>query len=168
MIIVSVVGAFIALIELGFIVFKYSRETIRKRRSETIDIYNKIFNNTYEILDEFNMKTGKRLFSSEDICNDTEIYKKIMNHLTILESFAKGLEYNVYDFRTFVYLSPNEIFEIFNSLKQFVYDQRKVKSYDLLFNDFLSLIDVMSLCIKDKLQGKRIKLTYSKIKRYNK
>ncbi len=75
-----------------------------------------------------------------------------MNLLTLLESFAKGLEYNVYDFKTFVYLTPKELFEILNSLKQFVYDERKVKLYELLFNYFISLTDLMSLCIQAKLQ----------------
>lgn len=88
-----------------------------------------------------------------------------MNHLTLLESFAKGLEYEVYDFKTFVDLTPNELFEIFNSLKQFVYDERKSKSYELLFNVFISLTDVMSLCIQTKLQGRKIKFTYSNIKK---
>ena len=79
----------------------------------------------------------------------------IMNLLTYIESFAKGLEYSVYDFKAFVDLTPNEMFEILSSLKQFVYDKRKKKSYDLLFNDFIYLTDVMSLCIQTKLSGKR-------------
>ncbi len=164
-IIISILGATIALIEVGFIIYKYSKETTRKRRSETIAIYNKIFNDTYALLDNYKGITNKTLFVSEDIKNNPNIYKAVMNHLTLLESFAKGLEYEVYDFKTFVYLTPNELFEIFNSLKQFVYEERKVKSYDLLFDDFISLTDVMSLCIQTKLQGKKIKFTYSNIKK---
>lgn len=164
-IIISILGAIIALIEVGFIIYKYSKDTTRKRRSETIAIYNKIFNDTYALLDNYKRVTNKPLFVSEDIKNDPDIYKAVMNHLTLLESFAKGLEYEVFDFKTFVYLTPNELFEIFNSLKQFVYDERKAKSYELLFNDFISLTDVMSLCIQTKLQGKKIKFTYSNIKK---
>ncbi len=167
-IVVSIFGVVIALIEVGFIIYKYSKETTRKRRSETIEIYNKIFNDTYTLVDKFKELTKKTLFDSEDIRTNPDIYKSVMNHLTLLESFAKGLEYEVYDFKTFVYLTPNELLEIFNSLKQFVYDERKVKSYELLFNDFISLTDIMSLCIQTKLQGKKIKFTYSNIKRYNK
>ena len=47
------------LIELGFIIYKYSKETTRKRRSETIEIYNKIFNDTYTLLDKFKYITKK-------------------------------------------------------------------------------------------------------------
>lgn len=59
------------------------------------------------------------LTSNEAQLKVQRIYKSVMNHLTLLESFAKGLEYEVYDFKTFVYLTPNELFEILNSLKQF-------------------------------------------------
>ena len=163
--IISILGTIIALIEAGFVIYKYSKETKRKRRSETIAIYNKIFSDTYALRDSYKSITNKTLFVSEDIKNNPEIYKTVMNHLTLLESFAKGLEYEVYDFKTFVYLTPNELFEILNSLKQFVYDERKAKSYELLFNDFISLTDVMSLCIQTKLQGKKIKFTYSSIKK---
>jgi hypothetical protein len=83
-----------------------------------------------------------------------------MNQLTVLESFAKGLEYGVYDFKTFIYLTPNELFEILNSLKQFVYDERKEKAYELLFNDFIYLTDVMSISIRAKTNGKRVNLRY--------
>ena len=162
---ISILGAAIALVEIGFVIFKYCKETTRKRRSETIAIYNKIFNDIYALLDTYKSATNKALFVSEDIRNNPDIYKSVMNHLTLLESFAKGLEYEVYDFKTFVYLTPNELFEILNSLKQFVYDERKVKSYELLFNDFISLTDVMSLCIQAKLQGKKIKFTYAGIKK---
>ncbi len=40
--IISSLGVAIALIEVGFVIYKYSKETARKRRSETIAIYNKI------------------------------------------------------------------------------------------------------------------------------
>lgn len=166
--VISIFGVAIALIEVGFIIYKYSKETTRKKRRETIEIYNKIFNDTYSLLDEFKKATKKTLFNSEDIRNSPDIYKSVMNLLTLLESFAKGLEYNVYDFKTFVYLTPKELFEILNSLKQFVYDERKVKLYELLFNDFISLTDLMSLCIQAKLQGKKIKFTYTNIMRYKK
>lgn len=163
--IISLLGVIVALIEVGFVIYKYTKETERKRRSETIVIYNKIFNDTYSLRDNYKSITNKTLFVSEDVRNNSDIYKAVMNHLTLLESFAKGLEYEAYDFKTFVYLTPNELFEILNSLKQFVYDERKAKSYELLFNVFISLTDVMSLCIQAKLQGKKIKFTYSSIKK---
>lgn len=164
----SVLGVVIAFVEVGFVVYKYSKETIRKRRSETILIYNKIFDDTYTLRDNYKSITNHELFTSDEIKNDPEIYKAVMRHLTVLESFAKGLEYEVYDFKTFVYLTPNELLEILNSLKQFVYDERTAKSYELLFNDFISLTNVMSVCIRKKLQGDKINYTYSYIKRYNK
>ena len=163
--ILSIIGTSVALIEIGFVIYKYSKETTRKRRSETITIYNQIFNDTYTIRDKYYNVTQKMVFTSEDIYKNPEIYKSIMNHLTLLESFAKGLEYGVYDFKSFVYLTPNELFEILNSLKQFVYDERRIKSYDLLFNDFIYLTDVMSLCIQTKLNGKKIKFRYSSMKK---
>ena len=158
-------GAVLALIEIAFIVYKYSKETARKRRSDTILVYNTIFYDTYNLRDDYFNITGQNLFVSEDIQNNDRIYKAVMNHLTLLEGFSKGLEYGVYDFKTFVYLTPNELYEILNSLNQFVLDERKIKSYDLLFNDFISLINIMSFCINKKLSSKTIKFNYSKLKR---
>lgn len=162
--IILAASACIALCEMGFAVFKYSKESIRRRRSETIAVYNTIFKETYTLREIFYNTTNKELFASKEIHNDPQIYKSVMNHLTVLESFAKGLEYEVYDFKTFVSLTPNELFEILNSLKQFVYDERKAKSYDLLFNDFIYLTDVMSICIQKKLRGEKISVKYSKMK----
>lgn len=159
-IIISIIGVAITLLEVGFIIFKYSKESKRKRRSETIEKYNKIFNDTYSLRDKFFDITGKNLFDSKDIRKNKDIYKEVMNQLTVLESFAKGLEYGVYDFKTFIYLTPNELFEILNSLKQFVYDERKEKAYELLFNDFIYLTDVMSISIRAKTNGKRVNLRY--------
>lgn len=164
-VIISIFGVVIALLEVGFIIFKYSKESKRKCRSETIEKYNKIFNDTYILREKFYEKTHKKLFNSEDIRNNKEIYQEVLGHLTILESFAKGLEYGVYDFKTFIFLTPNELFEILNSLKQFVYDERKVKSYDLLFNDFIYLTDVMSISIRAKTNGQRICLKYKNIRK---
>ena len=153
----TILGTLIALFEISFAIIKYSKETNRKRRSETILVYNKIFNDTYNLRDKYYAIVQKKEFTSVDIRKNEEIYKLVMNHLTQLEGFAKGLEYEVYDFQTFIGLPPTDIFENFNSLKQFVYDERKIKSYNLLFNDFIYLTDIMSLCIQAKLNGKRIK-----------
>lgn len=153
MLIFSIVGVIIALLEVAFAIYKYVKETKRRRCSETINTYNKIFRDTYELREKYYNITNENLFNSQKIHQNEELCKLTMNHLTYLESFAKGLEYEVYDFKTFVYLTPNELFEILNSLKQFVYDERNSKSYPLLFNDFIRLTDVMSLCIQKKLNG---------------
>lgn len=165
MIIISMIGVIAALIEIGFAIYTYSNESVRKRRSETIIFYNKIFNETYKLRDKYFNVTKKYLFTSEDIYNNENIYKHTLNFLTLLEGFAKGLEYGVYDFKTFVYLTPNELFEILNSLSQFVYDEQRKKAYNLLFNDFLSLVNVMSICVRYKQDGRKITFNYSKIKK---
>lgn len=163
--VLSIIGAVLALVEIAFIIYKYSKETTRKRRSETILVYNQIFNDTYILRDEFYKATNKNFFVSDDIRNNSDIYKAVMNHLTVLESFAKGLEYGVYDFKTFVHLTPNELYEILNSLCQFVFDERKNKSYRLLFHDFIIMTNIMNCCIDKKLNGKTIRFNYSKLKR---
>lgn len=164
-IIISTIGVAITLLEVSFFIYKYSKERKRKRQSETIEKFNKIFFNTYKLQNKFYKITGKNLFDSKEIRKNKEIYKDVMNQLTILESFAKGLEYGVYDFKTFIFLTPNELFEILNSLKQFVYDERKTKSYDLLFNDFIYLIDIISISIRAKIKGERVNIKYNKLRK---
>ena len=72
--ILSIIGTSIALIEIGFVIYKYTKETARKRRSETITIYNQIFNDTYSIRDKYSDITQKTMFSSEGINQNPEIY----------------------------------------------------------------------------------------------
>lgn len=161
----SIIGAIIALTEVGFLIFQYAKESVRRRRSETITVYNQIFNDTYKLRDQYSTTTQNTSFAAEEIYKNPDLYKNIMGLLTTLESFSKGLEYGVYDFKTFVYLTPNEMFEILCSLKQFVYEERKKKSYDLLFDGFIYLTDILSISIQTKLSGKDIHFKYTKLKR---
>ena len=163
--IISLFGVAIALAEIGFAICKYTKETTRKRRSETLDVYNQVFFDTYALLELYSNTIGNKAILSDEIYQRPEIYKAVMNYLTKMESFAKGLEYEVYDFKTFVYLTPNELFEILSSFKDFIYKERKNKAYDLLFNDFVYLTDVMSLCVQAKLRGEKIKFKYAQMKK---
>ena len=56
------------------------------------------------------------------------------------------------------------MFEILHSLEQFVYKERDIKAYQLLFNDFIRLVDVMSLCLSKKIKGEKFIKKYKKIK----
>lgn len=56
------------------------------------------------------------------------------------------------------------MFEILNSLKQFVYEERDIKAYELLFNNFIRLVDVMSLCLPKKIKSVKFAKKYKKIK----
>lgn len=107
---------------------------------------------------------SESIFSSTKISTDPKLYKKVLTLLTEFESFAKGLEYEIYDFEIFIYLTPKEMFEILNSLKQFVYDERKNKGYELLFNDFIHLVDLMSICIQAKINNKKFPKKYKDVK----
>lgn len=145
-------------------IYQYTKEATRKKRSETLDVYACLFNEIYTLRDVYYKNTNELLFSSEKIHADTMLYKEIMVLLTHIESFARGLECDIYDFEIYIYLTPEEMFEILNSLKQFVYDERKIKAYSRLFNDFTHLIDVTSLCVQKKISNKRFKKKYRKIR----
>ncbi len=145
-------------------IYQYAKEATRKKRSETLKVYNELFDATYEIREAYYKETKELLFTSNKIHSNPELYKKILILLTHFESFSKGLEYEIYDFEIFIYLTPKEMFEILNSLKQFVYDERTIKVYTLLFNDFIRLVDVMSLCIQKKINGEKFVIKYKKIK----
>lgn len=160
----AVATPIVTLLGIIWAIYQYSKEATRKKRSETLNEYNSLFAETYNIRDMYYKNTNELLFSSDKIHSDIIMYKEIMVLLTHYESFAKGLEYDIYDFEIFIYLTPKEMFEILNSLRQFVYDERGVKAYSLLFNDFIHLIDVMSLCIQKKVNNKQFKKRYKKIK----
>lgn len=109
---------------------------------------------------------NKDLFAFEALQADdaSDLCNKVLNLLTHFESFAKGLEYNIYDFRIFIYLTPHEMFEILNTLTQFVYEERKKKRYDLLFDDFIALVSCTSLCMQKKLNHKKIPKKLKRVK----
>ncbi len=161
---ISVATLLVTLISVLCAIYQYKKEATRKKRSETLASYIDLFSKTYDTREEYINKTKENLFNSNKIHNDPELCKKILILLTEFESFSKGLEYEIYDFEIFIYLTPKEMFEILNSLKQFVYDERKIKGYDLLFNDFIHLVDLMSLCIQKKTSHKKFEKKYKKIK----
>ncbi|MBD5468414.1 MAG: hypothetical protein HDR21_09720 [Lachnospiraceae bacterium] len=159
----AIVTPLATLIGVLWAIYQYKREATRKKRSETLSLYIDLFSKVYDTREEYIKMTKENLFDSDKIHGDSEFCKKILTLLTHFESFAKGLEYEIYDFEIFIYLTPKEMFEILNSLKQFVYDERKIKGYDLLFNDFIHLVDLMSICIQKKTSHKKFKKKYKKI-----
>lgn len=154
--IISIATPLATLMGVIWAIYQYVKEATRKKRSETLKIYNELFDATYEIREAYYKETKELLFASNKIHSNPKLYKKILILLTHFESFSKGLEYEIYDFEIFIYLTPKEMFEILNSLKQFVYDERNTKVYPLLFNDFIRLVDVISLCIKKRLRAKNL------------
>jgi len=155
MIFLTALGVFITLLEIAFAIFKYTKESTRQRQSETIQVFNKLFSSTYQLREDYYKSTGELLFNSEKIHNNPTLLKETLNHLTLLESFAKGLEYEVYDFKTFVELTPNEFYVILDSLRQFVHDEKIAKSYNLLFNDFIGMTESCTFVYKKRSAVRR-------------
>lgn len=151
----------------GFIagIFQYKKESTRKKCSETLALYNNLFKETYDLCDEYcKGMPDADLFAFKSLVSNPDLYNKVLNLLTHFEGFAKGLEYDIYDFRLFIYQTPQEMFEILNTLTQFVYEVRKVKKYNLLFDDFIALVSYTSLCMQNKLNNKKIPQKYKRVK----
>lgn len=162
--IISIATPLATLMGVFWAIYQYAKEATRKKRNETLKVYNELFDATYEIREAYYKETKDLLFTSDKIHASPELYKKILVLLTHFESFSKGLEYEIYDFEIFIYLTPKEMFEILHSLEQFVYKERDIKAYQLLFNDFIRLVDVMSLCLSKKIKGEKFIKKYKKIK----
>lgn len=162
--VISIATTLVTLMGVIWAIYQYAKEATRKKRSETLKVYTELFDATYEIREEYYKETKEYLFTTNKIRSNDELYKKIMILLTHFESFSKGLEYEIYDFEIFIYLTPKEMFEILNSLKQFVYEERTNMGYSLLFNDFIRLVDVMSLCLPKKIKGDDFCVKYKKIR----
>lgn len=157
-------GVFITLLEIAFAIYKYSQETMRKKRYDTINVYNELFENTYLLRERYYEKyIGTSLFEHSHISSDKELYKLIMNELTKWESFARGLEYEIYDFDIFIHLAPKELCDIFKALSCFVDVEIKNKKYDLLFNDFQKLCTKTVLCVQNKIDKKPFPKKYKKV-----
>lgn len=162
--ILTISGVVIALAEIAFAIYKYSRETMRKKQRDTIVVYNELFGNIYLLREKYCEKfTRTPLFEYSNILSDSELYKLIMNELTKWESFARGLEYEIYDFDIYIHLAPKELGDIFKSLSCFVVEEINKKNYKLLFNDFQKLSAKTALCVQNKIDGKKIPRKYRKV-----
>ena len=162
--ILTILGIAITLSEIAIAIYKYSEEAIRKKRYDTINVYNELFENIYLLREKYYEKfTGTSLFEHSNISSDKELYKLIMNELTKWESFARGLEYEIYDFDIYIHLAPKELCDIFKSLSCFVDEESKNKKYDLLFSDFQILCTKTILCVQNKIDKKTLPKKYRKV-----
>ncbi len=166
---VNAIGTAIAALAaiVGFIlaIRQYRREGTRKKCSETLALYNNLFKETYDLRDEYcTIIPNADLFAFKELHKNSPLCNKVLNLLTHFESFAQGLEYDIYDFGIFIYQTPQEMFEILNILTQFVYEVRSEKGYDLLFNGFIDLVSYTSLCMQNKRNHKKIPRKYKRIK----
>ena len=162
--ILAILAVVIALSEIAFAIYKYSKETIRKKQYDTIIVYNEMFENIYLLREKYYEKFIRApLFEYSNISSDGELYKLIMNELTKWESFARGLEYEIYDFDIYIHLAPKELSDIFKALSCFVDEEIKNKNYKLLFSDFQILSTKTALCVQNKIDGKKIPQKYRRV-----
>lgn len=160
----TILGVVIALLEIAFGIYKYVKETRRKKQYDTIRIYNRLFESLYSLREEYYKKyKDASLFEHNTVSSDKIMYKLVMNELTKWESFARGLEYEIYDLEIYISLAPKELCTIFNSLNCFVDEEIKIKNYDLLFNDFKSLCSNTTIYVENKINKKPIPKKYRKV-----
>lgn len=151
----------------GFImaILQYRKESVRRKRSETLSLYTALFKKTLDLRDKYKKKcaTGD-LFDSEFLHTNSVLCNQVLNLLTHFESFAKGLQYGIYDFEIFIYLTPKEMLEILEALNKFVEKERIVKNYNLLFNDFSGLYKRTEKCMEKKISHEKFPKKYKKVK----
>lgn len=69
--ILTILGIAITLSEIAFAICKYSKETIRKKRYDTINVYNELFENIYLLRDKYYEKfTETSLFEHSKLSSD--------------------------------------------------------------------------------------------------
>ena len=119
-IIIATIGVVIALLEVAIVIHKYILETERQKYMDTINIFNCLFEDTYLLQEHYLKICSSVEFSAEKISSNDELYKETMSLLTRWESFSRGLYYNVYDFKIFIYLTPKELSELLTLLEDFV------------------------------------------------
>ena len=76
-------------------IYQYSKEAARRKRSETLNVYNSLFYETYNIRDIYYNNTNELLFSSDKIHADIKLYKEIMvllTHIVIIPGFQRTLQ----------------------------------------------------------------------------
>lgn len=161
----TIITAFIACI--GFItaIYQYVKESTRRKRSETLLLYTTLFKKTLDLRDKYQKQnTTGNLFDSKTLHKDSKLCNNVLNLLTNFESFAKGLQYGIYDFEIFIYLTPKEMLDILEALDKFVKEEKKIKNYDLLFNDFTDLYLRTNVCLNKKINHEKIPKKYKQVK----
>ena len=151
----------------GFIlaIWQYTKESARRKRSETLSLYTTLFKKTLDLRDKYRKKDAiGNLFDSEILHTNAVLCNQVLNLLTHFESFARGLQYGIYDFEIFIYLTPKDMLEILEALSKFVEKERTVKNYNLLFNDFFDLYRRTEICMEKKIRHEKIPKKYKRVK----
>lgn len=152
---------------IGFIlaIWQYKSESTRRKRSETLSLYTNLFKKTINLRDKYRKKSATgNLFDSETLHTNPVLCNQVLNLLTHFESFAKGLQYGIYDFEIFIYLTPKEMLEILEALSKFVVNERTAKNYNLLFNEFSDLYRRTEICMEKKIRHEKVPKKYKRVK----
>lgn len=76
--IISIATPLATLMGVIWAIYQYAKEATRKKRSETLKIYNELFDDTYEIREAYYKETTELLFTSNKIHSNPELYKKMV------------------------------------------------------------------------------------------
>ena len=109
---ISIIGLIITIGEIALAIYKYMQETRRKKCSDTLQTINNLFNSTYSAREEYLSAFNNSTFDLEKIESNKKIYKSTMILLTQWESFSRGLFYNIYEFKLFIYIVTKELSEM--------------------------------------------------------
>lgn len=85
-----------------------------------------------------------------------------MRSLTSFEGLAEGMEHNVFDYKLYITLIPDEIIKMYIFLQRFILDERNNLHYDLLFDKSEIFIEKSQRDFNKKLNGQHISKRYSK------
>lgn len=161
----TVIAALVACIGFIMAIYQYMKESTRRKRSETLSLYTTLFKKTFDLRDNYKKKyPDTNLFDADLLHENPDLCNKVLNLLTKFESFAKGLQYGIYDFEIFIYLTPKEMLDILEALNNFVKKEKERKGYALLFIDFVGLYKRTDICMNKKMNHEKVPKKYKQVK----
>ena len=163
---ISYISSIVACVEIAFALTKYSIESKRKRYSITIERCTALIDDLYRLRELYlsiDKSSNTDLFNPEIIKNNPTIpiRREIMRSLTSFEGLAEGMEHNVFDYKLYVTLIPDEIIKMYIFLQRFILDERNNLHYDLLFDKSEIFIEKSQRDFNKKLNGQHISKRYN-------
>ena len=106
----------------------------RQKKQSTIEFYDSISSDSYQLLDNMNGKPDKK--NSADL-----LWKNIIRYLSKLERLAVGVASDIYDFEILCLISGRFLSEQYERFEKYIVEARKDKDAPMRFKEFELLVD---------------------------
>lgn len=134
------VGIIVALCEFHFMKKATISEHERIQKQATIDYYNSVCDKIYEANHKIYEKFKRDKFYYSQVENDEDITSTIKSYLNILETFATGINTNIYNIYLFDRLYGDTCIRVYNQLEDYIQHRRAKVNEPIMYLELEKMV----------------------------